>query len=174
MKLLNTLQHYDTQAFLSLVNRQVNVPLCRLFRPISKSGDGIWYLLILIAVAGHEGIEHRFVQAVLIGFLIERTFYVILKHSFKRNRPQAALNNFTSYIVPHDQFSFPSGHTSGAFLMATLGGIFWPLLMVPLFIWAACVGFSRVLLGVHFPGDVLVGAALGTGIGYLSLQLVGL
>ena len=47
----------------------------------------------------------------------------MLKNGFKRNRPQDALTHFTSVIVPHDQFSFPSGHTSAAFLMATLGGV---------------------------------------------------
>lgn len=172
MKLLCTLQHYDTQAFLKLAAINLNTTLGQIFRQISKTGDGPSYLLIWLGVALQAGVQHQFVQTALLAFLMERPLYFMLKNGFKRNRPQDALTHFTSVIVPHDQFSFPSGHTSAAFLMATLGGVFWPMLTIPLYIWATCVGFSRVLLGVHFPGDVAVGAVMGTGIAYLSVQWV--
>jgi undecaprenyl-diphosphatase len=73
-------------------------------------------------------------------------------------------------VTPSDQFSFPSGHTSAAFMVATITGFFMPLLMLPLLLWAALVGFSRVVLGVHFPTDTLVGMVLGVSVSFFSLN----
>lgn len=172
MKLLYAIHRYDIMVFMRFVNVCLHEPLYRLCRLISKTGDGPLYALVVLAVIWQDGIISTFTQVVLLAFLIERPLYYALKNTLKRNRPQAALHNFKSFIVPQDQFSFPSGHTSAAFMMATLGDEFWQSLALPLYSWAACVGFSRVLLGVHFPSDVVIGAALGTGVACLSLQLL--
>ena len=171
MKLLNTIQRYDIIVFMCVVNAHLHMSLSRLCRLISKTGDGPLYLITALVAISHDGFTNSLFQVILIAFLIERPLYFVLKNSLKRNRPQEVLTDFQSLIVPHDQFSFPSGHTSAAFMMATIGSAFWPLLTLPLYFWAAGVGFSRVLLGVHFPSDVMVGAVLGTSIAYLSLQL---
>jgi len=117
----------------------------------------------------HEGINSLLLQTVLLSFLIERPVYFVLKNSLKRNRPQAALINFRSIITPSDKFSFPSGHTSAAFMMATLLSYYFPPLIIPLYCWATLVGCSRVVLGVHFPTDILVGIILGISTALFSL-----
>jgi undecaprenyl-diphosphatase len=58
--------------------------------------------------------------------------------------------------------SFPSGHTASAFAFATAVGDVLPREALALRMLAAAVGYSRVHAGVHFPGDVLVGALIGT------------
>ncbi|WP_232215168.1 phosphatase PAP2 family protein [Methylovulum miyakonense] len=116
-----------------------------------------------------DGIESPLLRAILLAFLLERPIYFILKNGFKRSRPEAALKNFRSIIKPSDKFSFPSGHTSAAFMMATLLGYFFPVFMIPLYGWAVLVGFSRVVLGVHFPTDTLMGGVLGIGTAIFSL-----
>ncbi|MDR6736028.1 phosphatase PAP2 family protein [Sphingobacterium sp. 2149] len=87
-----------------------------------------------------------------------------LKHLFKRSRPFKKYPNFIS-VRTASGYSFPSGHTSSAFATATaLSRAYskW-YVVAPSLLWASSVGYSRMYLGVHFPTDVLAGAALGTG-----------
>jgi len=172
MKLLYSIHKYDVFMFIWLINTRMHSDLTKISRCLSKTGDGQLYLLIAAILFWIEGIESLSLQAILLAFLIERPVYFVLKNSLKRNRPEAALKNFHSIVTPSDQFSFPSGHTSAAFMMATLLGYHFPPLIIPLYCWATLVGCSRVVLGVHFPTDILVGAALGIGTALFSLDQI--
>ena len=173
MKLLYSIHKYDVFMFTWLINARMHGTLTRASRYLSKTGNGQLYLLIAGLIYWHEGLS-LFLQALLTAFLIERPVYFVLKNGLKRDRPQAAIQNFRSIITPSDKFSFPSGHTSAAFMMATLLGYYFPPLMIPLYCWAALVGFSRVVLGVHFPTDTLVGVILGISTALFSLGQIAL
>jgi len=172
MKLLYSIHKYDVFMFTWLINTRVHATLTKTSRYLSKSGDGQLYVLIAGILSWREGFESAIVQTILLAFLIERSVYFALKNCCKRNRPEAALINFHSIIKPSDKFSFPSGHTSAAFMMATLLSYNFPVLMVPLYCWAGLVGFSRIVLGVHFPTDILVGAVLGINMAIFSLEQI--
>lgn len=169
MKLLISIHKYDVFMFTWLANAKIHHDLASVSRYLSKTGDGQLYILIIFSLYLLEGIESLLLRSVVFAFLLERPIYFLLKNGFKRNRPEAALKNFRSVITPSDQFSFPSGHTSAAFMMATLISYFLPVIMIPLFFWAVMVGFSRVILGVHFPTDTLMGGILGMSTALFSL-----
>lgn len=172
MKTLKIIHEYDLTLFNQLTNVRLNDGLMKLSRYISKTGDGYPYLLLLAWVGWSESYQSPLFMAILIGFMIERPIYFILKNGFKRNRPEAIVKGFQSIIKPSDQFSFPSGHTSAAFMIATLCGQFYPTLIIVLLGWAFLVGLSRIMLGVHFPTDTLVGMSLGVCVAIISLEIV--
>ena len=87
----------------------------------------------------------------------------IVKRFAVRERPSVALSFKSSISVP-DRFSLPSGHACAAMSVAVGFGWAFPLMAVPLLMVALLVGCSRVMLGVHYPGDV----AVGQGIALLS------
>jgi undecaprenyl-diphosphatase len=84
----------------------------------------------------------------------------LLKDAIPRARP----HDHALVSRPHTH-SFPSGHATSSFACATVLALMLPRLRVPLFLLAAAISWSRVYVGVHWPLDVLAGAALGVGIG---------
>jgi membrane-associated phospholipid phosphatase len=95
----------------------------------------------------------------------------ILKYSIDRQRPYETypdIENVTHAASP----SFPSGHTSTAFSLATSLSIAYPkwYVIVPSYAWALAVAYSRLHLGVHYPSDVLAGALIGAGSAYLCYK----
>ncbi len=94
-----------------------------------------------------------------------------LKRIFRRRRPFARRLAFVVGARPVDS-SFPSGHTAGSFAAAVALARFYPRDRPLLLGLATAVGLSRIYLGHHFPSDVLVGAAIGSGIGLATGRLL--
>lgn len=161
MKWIAPLHHMDSALFLWCMDRKHREQLTRIGRIISRTGDGWLYLLLFFGLWWAQVFSHRLILLIALAFSIERIIYFIMKNGLRRNRPAQSIEGFSSFIKPHDQFSFPSGHTSAAFLTATLLTMLFPAWAALSFLWATLVGLSRVFLGVHFPGDILVGASLG-------------
>ena len=172
LKTLQTLHEYDLTLFNRLNALRLNEDLIRFNRYISRSGDGHLYLLLFFWSGWQQGYQSPLFMAILAGFAIERPVYYILKNSFKRNRPESVLEDFHSVIEPADRFSFPSGHTTAAFMIAVLCGYFYPAIFLLLLGWALLVGVSRIVLGVHFPTDTLMGMALGISAAMISLEVI--
>ncbi|HDY92507.1 MULTISPECIES: phosphatase PAP2 family protein [Pseudoalteromonas] len=171
--MLKKVTQIDEQLFLTLFN--CNSP--RWFKimafGLSKSGDGGLYILICLAVwwlSNNE--QHQLLPVtILIGFAIERPIYLLAKNRFARIRPCDCLVT-NAYIVPSDKFSLPSGHSAAAFLVAIILSHFFPEYALLLFSWATGVAMSRVVLGVHFPADIIIGATIGSFCGLFALALV--
>lgn len=83
-----------------------------------------------------------------------------------RQRPFAALASSVRSLVEHDaQRSFPSRHVASGLAMALIGGAARPRMGVTMAVVACALGISRVAVGLHYPSDVLGGAALGLVLG---------
>jgi membrane-associated phospholipid phosphatase len=113
-------------------------------------------------------------KGIFIGesFLVNAFITFALKNTIKRDRP------FVTYPDIEKEsdggsYSFPSGHTSEAFSTATSLSIAFPkwYVIIPSYLWAGAVGYSRMDLGVHYPSDVLAGAIVGSGSAYLTYKL---
>lgn len=163
---------YDTRALGWVVSRPNARRAAQVARMISRLGDGPLYAVLGVLLALFEAHSGRSLLAgALLAFLIELPLYLVLKNLIRRPRPADAIDSLSAFIQPSDKFSFPSGHTAGAFVMATLLTAYYPVCAPVVYPLAAMVGISRVMLGVHFPTDIVAGALLGLSCAFFSLFL---
>jgi undecaprenyl-diphosphatase len=137
----------------------------------SKGGDGwLWSAigLILFFFGGTRRFDALVAGFVSVG-LGQLTFFV-LKRLIGRERPCAIEPHCWAILLPPDRFSFPSGHTITAFAIAFSLGLYYPALLVGLIFCALSVAASRVILGLHYLSDVLVGILIGTAVGVAAFE----
>ena len=144
--------------------------LRRLFGIVSRLGDGVfWYTLIgvLATVGGTRGAIAALHMA-LTG-LAAAAMYRGLKRWTRRPRPFRTHDGIVPYIAPLDEFSFPSGHTLHAVSFTIIALAYFPMLATLLVPFTLLVAMSRIVLGLHYPSDVLAALVIGCGLGGLSL-----
>ena len=140
---------------------------------LSRSGDG--YLQVLtpaLVWLSDSLLATTYAVALAVAMLTERIIYYIMKNTLKRQRPCDFKKNLKSLIAASDKFSFPSGHTSAAFCFSTITIITYGGAHAAMFIWASLVGASRVIIGVHYPGDIAAGAVVGSGIAVGTVSML--
>lgn len=162
---MNKIQQWDLQVCRICLLHAYNRPQARISRLISRTGDGPLYAVLAALLWWQGEAERELVKLALLAFTFELPLYLLLKNLLKRQRPVG----LPVFITPSDRYSLPSGHTAAAFLMATVLAASFPLWAPLLFVWAALVGASRLLLGVHYLSDLVAGALLGGGCALLAL-----
>jgi membrane-associated phospholipid phosphatase len=95
-----------------------------------------------------------------------------LKYSINRDRPYVTYPDIAKKAKGGSP-SFPSGHTSSAFATATSVSLSYPkwYIIVPSYLYAGTVAYSRMDLGVHYPSDVLAGAVIGSACAYITWKV---
>uniref|UniRef100_A0ACD5YV17 Uncharacterized protein n=1 Tax=Avena sativa TaxID=4498 RepID=A0ACD5YV17_AVESA len=162
----------DLDAAVSLRLHAFFLPVPRLLlKALEVAGDGrIWLpvpiSLLLISTTTSSSRVSPLLVGLVAGLLLDIAFVGLAKLVFRRPRP--AYNAADMYVaVAVDHWSFPSGHSSRAFLVAAyLAGSGLP--REALYLWAAATSASRVLLGRHYVLDVVAGAWLGVLEAWLS------
>jgi undecaprenyl-diphosphatase len=155
------------------LNRGATFPVPRrTFQVVSRLGDGIvWYVLILAlpVLYGPVAVKPALVMALTgaLGVIL----YKLLKRVFVRERPFITHSSIALAGAPLDRYSFPSGHTLHAVSFAWQASAHFPELAWVLVPLAAMIAASRVVLGLHYPTDVLVGALIGASLAELGLSL---
>ena len=145
-----------------------------LFRGVSRLGDGLFWYALCAAMPVLLGPQGWFaaVQMLATG-AVGLALYRVLKNRLVRERPYIGYAAIPCAMPPLDRYSFPSGHTLHAVCFTTLALHWEPLLAALLMPFALLVAMSRVVLGLHYPSDVLAGAGLGASLATLSLVLTG-
>lgn len=172
------LEHLDQQLFLFI--NSLNSPF---FDQVmhTLSGKLIWvplYLSILI----YLGVTYKRKFLIILIFIILAATLsdqssVLVKNIFQRLRPcnDPALNGLVHLVNGEcgGLFGFVSSHATNSFEVAVLSLLFikkrW--YSISIIVWALVIGYSRIYLGVHYPGDVFCGSLLGAFIGWSMFQL---
>jgi undecaprenyl-diphosphatase len=133
----------------------------------TRGGDGwLWYAMAVSIFLFGGAARYRALAASGAAAGISIAIYLWLKVTTGRRRPCHLEPHCWSTLLPPDQFSFPSGHTMSAFTVSTVWSQFYPELAPGLLFCAGSIAISRIVLGMHFLSDVVVGALLGTGLAY--------
>lgn len=145
----------------------------RYFGTVSRLGDGMFWYVLMAALILSDGIDGLRASLHLAATgVVALALYRVLKRWTRRPRPFAADVRIHAWIAPLDEFSFPSGHTLHAVAFSLVALAHYPALAWLLVPFTASVAVSRVVLGLHYPSDVLAATALGGMLAALSLWLL--
>ena len=162
----------NTQLFL-LLNQLGSAFTDEMWIIITTFGNRL-FILLLVFIFFRRHLD--LLRTALIAALISLLIVASLKSLIAFPRPYDVLNPSSFYFIDKKMttYAFPSGHTAAAFaIMGSVGFYFKnsPLLLFA-FLFACLIGLSRIMLGVHWPIDILVGAALGWTSAWLSVAII--
>ena len=174
IELIVRLTRHDERALRALVLRR-RWWADHLMRGVTHLGGAtVSIALALGLVLGvPEGPLHRAGILAAFALAFSHALVQLIKRTVDRPRPRLPVG-LESLVRAPDRFSFPSGHAAASLAVvlpvAAVAGGFAGLLLVGL---GLMVGFSRAYLGVHYPGDVLVGWLLAL-VGIWAGALIGI
>tara|TARA_R110001599_G_C12277316_1_gene663118 strand:+ start:41225 stop:41878 length:654 start_codon:yes stop_codon:yes gene_type:complete len=173
MELLSRLNKYDRLLFLKIFKHRENQLAILFLQIVSRSSEGALHVFIPVVIwkLGLPGLE-ILIPLLIVSLGIERSLHWVLKNTLQRPRPQDSIPGLRILATGASRYSFPSGHCSRAFLLATALMLVYGVGAVAMCFWSGAVALSRVLLGVHYPGDVLVGAFVGSFVALFSWLVV--
>ena len=151
-------------------NRVERYPaVVRVFQLISRLGDGVFWYTLMAAMYLFLGKSALYVVLHMIAAGLTATLiYKWLKHKTLRPRPHQQFGHIHCLTAPLDRFSFPSGHTLHAVTFSLVAIYYYPSLAWLVVPFTLAVAASRLILGLHYPTDVLAGVVLGAAVASAS------
>ncbi len=170
----NSIQRFDIALIMYVSQLNGKYIIDKTFYLISRIGDGPVYILAgIMLILGPMQDSSKIISISLLAFSVELPIYFIVNKYVKRLRPFEQMQNINHLIVPPDKYSFPSGHTAAAFVMAILFSLRFSILSPWLYLLAILIGISRIYLRVHYLTDIIAGALLGILSANLSIWILG-
>lgn len=165
-----------------LINNGLANPFFDVIMPPLSNCGGFATLLVLcilaILVLRYYKKEKyvKIAKLCLYALVLSGIIAACLKLAFHSPRPFTVLEHVRQLTIPSEPNSFPSGHTSSSMSVVTV--LVWQLrqhkmIISLLILFALLIAFSRIYVGVHYPFDVFVGAAVGVVSGVVVLKLKG-
>jgi undecaprenyl-diphosphatase len=142
------------------------------FARVSRLGDGVfWYALMALLLAFDGAAAAPTLLRMIVAGTAGVAAYKWIKRRTLRPRPYEVVPHVEAAAAPLDRFSFPSGHTLHAVSFSLIIAAAYPALAPLVFGAAVLVAVSRPVLGLHYPSDVLAGAAIGAVVAQCVLAL---
>lgn len=158
------LKRFD-DIFINLINRKMNHRyLDTIMYRATNLGGAIFssLLVIVLILIGSSNVKLMGFEA-LGALCTSQAIVHALKRILSRERPYKIIEQLNTFGINLKDYSFPSGHTTASFSIATTIAFNMPKLSIVVFAIAVIVGISRIYLGVHYPTDVAAGIFLGVG-----------
>ncbi len=139
----------------------------------TRAGDGwLWGMLGIAILCSSAPLRYEAIGAGALAVSAGIVIFHKIKRVVGRTRPRDIEPHCWAHIVTRDRFSFPSGHSTTAFAVALSLGSFYPEILPILLVLAANVAISRVIVGMHFLSDIIVGSGMGALLGYAAYRFV--
>ena len=130
-----------------------------ILKAVSRVGDGwLWYVIVVCLPWA--------------GGAVDMLIHKIVKRWIARPRPFRACAGIRECMPSLDEFSFPSGHTLHSVACSLILTAYYPMFALVVWPFTVLVAISRVVLGLHYPSDVVVGALIGAATAAVSFNLL--
>jgi undecaprenyl-diphosphatase len=145
----------------------------RFFAVVSRLGDGVFWYLIMLLLPALFGKAGALVAAQMLAVgVVSLLVYKVLKSVTVRRRPCESFPDIRRHAPMLDLYSFPSGHTMHAVGFTAVLIAHYPFLGLLVTPFALLVASSRLVLGLHYPSDVVFGALIGGSVAWASFLLL--
>lgn len=167
--------NWELRLALRLNQANHRVLISRFFGLVSRLGDGLFWYGLMAALLLYDGTAAlRPVLTMIAAGIACTLLYKWLKARTSRPRPCQKAPAIRLTTLPLDRFSFPSGHTLHAVCFTLVTSVHYPGLTPVLAPFALLVAASRLILGLHWISDVIVGAGIGASVAWCFIQAAGL
>lgn len=149
------------------INIKINYPwLTKLMTYITYLGSkeftlSIPFSFIIISLFESGNTKLIYGIEIFISLSISHIFIHFVKRIANRPRPYEKISDSRKLIITLEEYSFPSGHTTASFAIATSLSFIFPNFNFFFYSLALLVGLSRIHLGVHYPTDIIIGSIIG-------------